>query len=126
MRGFARGGITPVDFCAGCGAGGEDVVSELGGERYAVLQNDLFIPIFGDDFPLLPSLYFDVGSAWRIDTESAPAGVLIDDRTFRSSAGVALTSQTPLGDFSVSYAFSTNSEDFDDTERFTLSFQREF
>ncbi|MEP0563025.1 MAG: BamA/TamA family outer membrane protein, partial [Paracoccaceae bacterium] len=60
MRGFARGGITPVDFCAGCGGGGEDITTSLGGDRYAVLQNDLLLPIFSDTLPFTPGLYYDV------------------------------------------------------------------
>lgn len=126
MRGFARGGITPVDFCAGCGGGGEDITTSLGGERYAVLQNDLLLPIFSDTLPFTPGLYFDVGKVWNVGSETAPSGVLFDDGKWRSSAGVAITAETPLGDFSASYALTTNAEDFDDTERFTLSFISQF
>lgn len=126
MRGFARGGITPVDFCAGCGGGGEDVTTSLGGERYAVLQNDLLLPVFADSLPFTPGLYFDIGKVWGVTSDTAPSGALLDDGIWRSSAGLALTAETPLGDFSASYALTTRSEDFDDTERFTLSFISEF
>ena len=78
------------------------------------------------NFPFEPSLYFDVGSVWDIDTATAPSGTLFADRAWRSSAGLALTAETPLGDFSASYALTTDAETYDDTERFTLSFQSEF
>lgn len=126
MRGFARGGISPVDFCAGCGGGGADVTTTLGGERYAVLQTDLLLPRLSDRLPFTPGLYFDIGSVWDVDSAAAPSGVLFDDVVWRSSAGLAITAETPLGDFSASYALTTNAEDFDETERFTLSFVSEF
>ena len=126
MRGFARGGITPVDFCAGCGGGGEDITTSLGGDRYAVLQNDLLLPIFSDTLPFTPGLYFDLGKVWGLDRTTAPSGVLRDDGIWRSSAGLAITAQTPLGDFSASYALTTRAEDYDETERFTVSFISQF
>lgn len=126
MRGFARGGLTPVDVCAGCGAGGEDVITDLGGERYAVLQNDLMFHGFSDDLPFTPSLYFDIGSVWDVGSDTAPAGTLFDDQVWRTSVGIALTAETPLGNFSASYAIETDAEDFDDTERFGLSFVSQF
>ncbi len=126
LRGFARGGVTSVDFCAGCGAGGADVTTSLGGERSAVLQTDLLLPIFRDSLPFTPGLYFDVGKVWGVGRDTAPSGTLLDDGMWRSSAGIALTAETPLGDFSASYAMTTNAEDFDDTERFTLSFVSQF
>ncbi|MEL6170164.1 MAG: BamA/TamA family outer membrane protein [Pseudomonadota bacterium] len=126
MRGFARGGITPVDFCAGCGAAGEDINTSLGGERYAVLQNDLLFTGLGNRLPLVPSIYFDVGSVWSVDSATAPSGVLLDEQEWRSSIGLALSAETNLGIFSASVALETESEDFDDEEQFTLSFIASF
>jgi len=126
MRGFARGGLTPVDFCAGCGAGGEDVITDLGGERYAVLQNDLLFTGLAERLPFTPGLYFDIGSVWDVDSPTAPAGTLFDEQVWRTSFGLALTSETPLGNFSASYAIETDAEDFDDTERFGLAFSTRF
>ncbi|MEM7472278.1 MAG: BamA/TamA family outer membrane protein [Pseudomonadota bacterium] len=126
LRGFARGGVTPVDFCAGCGAGGANVTTSLGGERYVALQTDLLLPVFGSNLPFTPGLYFDVGKVWSVGRDTAPSGVLLDDGSWRSSAGIAVTAETQLGDFSASYALETQSEDFDDTERFTLSFISKF
>jgi outer membrane protein insertion porin family len=126
MRGFARGGVSPVDECLGCGAAGENVVTRLGGERFAVLQTDLLFPTVSERLPFTPGLFFDVGSVWNVDTPTAASGVLIDDIKWRSSAGIAATAQTSFGDFSASYAITTNDEDFDDTQKFTLSFTSEF
>ena len=126
MRGFARGGLTPVDFCAGCGVGGTDVITELGGERYAVLQNDLMFRSLSDAFPLTPSVFFDIGTVWDVGSPTAPSGVLIDDQRWRTSVGLALTAETQLGDFSASYAIDTDAETFDDTQRFGLTFSAQF
>jgi outer membrane protein assembly factor BamA len=119
MRGFSRGGISPVDIEGA-------VTTTLGGERYAVLQTDLLLPNLSDRLPFTPGLYFDIGSVWDVDSATAPSGNLSDDVVWRSSAGLAITAETPLGDFSASYAITTNAEDFDETERFTLSFVSEF
>ena len=126
MRGFARGGITPVDFCAGCGAGGADVTTDLGGERYAVVQVDLMLPIMQDRLPFTPSIYFDAGSVWDVGSTTAPSGVLFDDRTWRTSYGLAVTAETPYGDLSASYAIDSDSESFDDTATFGLAFTSRF
>ena len=126
MRGFARGGLSPVDECLGCGADGADVITRLGGERYAVLQTDLLFPSISERLPFTPGLFFDVGSVWSVDSPTAPSGALIDDLRWRSSAGIAATAQTSFGDFSASYAITTNDEDFDDTQKFTLSFSSQF
>ena len=126
MRGFARGGLTPVDFCVGCGAGGEDVITDLGGERYTVLQNDLLFTGLAERLPFTPGLYFDIGSVWDVNSPTAPSGTLFDNQVWRTSFGLALTAETPLGDFSASYAIETDAEDFDDTEKFGLSFSTRF
>ena len=126
MRGFARGGLTPVDLCAGCGAGGEDVITDLGGERYAVLQNDILFTGLAERLPFTPGLYFDIGSAWDVNSPTAPSGTLFDEQVWRTSFGFALTAETPLGNFSASYAIETDAEDFDDTEKFGISFNARF
>ena len=126
MRGFSRGGISARDVCLGCGGGGEDVSTDLGGDRYAVLQNDLILPLFDDGSPLSPSVFVDVGTVWSVDTDTAPSGVLTDDLEWRSSAGLALLAITDFGEFSASYALSTSAEDGDDESKFSLSFASQF
>ncbi|MEO1307359.1 MAG: BamA/TamA family outer membrane protein, partial [Pseudomonadota bacterium] len=100
LRGFERGGVTPRDICNGCAADGSDVVTDLGGQYFAVIQNDLLLPIFREGSPLVPSIFLDVGSVWDLDSDTDPSGRLDDDFALRSSAGVAISADTPLGDFS--------------------------
>jgi len=126
MRGFARNGISVQDLCAGCGTGGDDIITDLGGQNFAVLQNDLEMPLFGEGSPIMPSVFVDVGSVWDIDADTAPSGVLLDEQEWRSSAGLAVSAKTPLGDLVASYALVTNAEDTDDTAEFNLFFSNEF
>ncbi|MEL6101831.1 MAG: BamA/TamA family outer membrane protein [Pseudomonadota bacterium] len=126
MRGFARGGISPRDVCLGCGAGGEDLITDLGGEIYAVARTEFVLPLFQDRPMLEPFLFADVGSVWSVDSATAPAGVLEDDQVWRSSAGLGLAIATPLGRFSATFAPHIDSEAYDDEAEFNLSFTREF
>ncbi|MEO1454109.1 MAG: BamA/TamA family outer membrane protein [Pseudomonadota bacterium] len=126
MRGFARGGITPRDVCPGCGAGGADVVTDLGGEFSAVARTELVVPLFEDRPMLEPFLFADVGSVWGLDRSTPPAGIVDDTLDWRSSAGLGLAIATPLGRFSVTYAAHIDSEALDDEAELNLSFAAEF
>ena len=126
MRGFARGGISPRDVCLGCGAGGADLITDLGGEIYAVARTEIVLPVFEDRPMLEPFLFADVGSVWSVDSSTAPAGILEDDQVWRTSAGLGLALATPLGRFSATFAPHIDSETYDDEAEFNLSFTREF
>ena len=90
------------------------------------MQTDLLVPIFSETLPFTPGHFVDVGKVWGVDRDTAPSGDLLDDGSWHSSAGVAITAETPLGDFSACDALTTKTEDFDDTEKFILSFVSEF
>ena len=83
-------------------------------------------PALRSDCRLPPGLYFDIGSAWDVNSPTAPSGTLFDEQVWRTSFGFALTAETPLGNFSASYAIETDAEDFDDTEKFGISFNARF
>lgn len=126
MRGFALGGISPRDVCLGCGAGGEDLITDLGGEFYAVARTEIVLPLF-DERPMLePFLFADVGSVWSVDSAVAPAGVLQDEQSWRSAAGIGVAIATPLGRFSATYAPHIDGDLYDDEAEFAISFNSEF
>ena len=126
LRGFDRGGVTPRDVCAGCGAGGTDVVTDLGGNYYAVARTDLLVPIFKDQPSIETFLFFDVGTVWNVDTQTAPAGVLDDGQTWRNSAGIGTSFDTQLGKFEAYLALHTDGTARDDEQEFGLTFRSDF
>lgn len=126
MRGFARGGISPRDVCAGCGGGGANVVTDLGGNVYAVARTELVVPLFESMPELEPFVFADIGSVWNVDTAVAPSGTLFDDRELRRSAGIGLSMNTPVGRLSATYAFYIDGQPFDDQAELGLSFSGAF
>lgn len=126
LRGFERGTVAPRDICAGCGAGGADQVTLLGGNYYAVARTDVLFPIFPDRPELETFAFFDVGTAWNVDTATAPAGVLDDDRNWRRSFGIGASFDTELGKFEAYVALKTEGETFDEDLKFGLTFRTQF
>lgn len=126
LRGFERGTIGPRDVCLGCGVGGSDQVTSLGGDSFAVLRTDLLIPIFQDRSSVETFIFGDIGSSWSVDTNTAPSGILVDDREFRSSLGVGLSIDTQIGRFESYLALDTNGQTFDEEQTFGITFRSQF
>ncbi|MBM7069427.1 BamA/TamA family outer membrane protein [Actibacterium sp. 188UL27-1] len=126
LRGFERGTISPRDVCVGCAADGGDVITNLGGNQYAVARTDLLVPLFPSRPGLETFVFGDVGSVWSVESGVAPSGVLEDHQDWRSSYGVGAAFRTPLGIFESYYAVDTNGERFDETQKWGLTFRAEF
>ncbi|RLJ36176.1 surface antigen-like protein [Litoreibacter meonggei] len=126
LRGFARGTISPRDVCTGCAVGGGDQVTELGGDYYAAMRTDVLVPIFKDRDSIETFAFFDIGSAWGVDTSTAPAGTLNSDRNFRTSAGIGMSLDTQLGKFEAYLALAENARQYDELQAFGLTFRSEF
>ncbi len=126
LRGFEHGTIAPRDVCVGCGVGGTDLVTILGGDYYAVLRTDLLVPIFREQPQIETFFFYDVGSVWNVDTPTAPAGTLDDSRHFRSSGGVGASFDTQIGKFEAYVALTTDREVYDEKQEFGLTFRTDF
>lgn len=127
LRGFARGTVGPRDVCTGCGAGGADVVTPLGGTSYAVLRTDLILPLSTERLPNLETFAFvDIGSSWSVDTDIAPAGTLDDDRHWRRSTGLGASLDLTIGRLEAYVALDSQGEALDETEIFGLTFRSSF
>lgn len=126
LRGFARGTVSPRDICTGCGAGGGDQVTQLGGDYYAVMRTDVLVPIFKNRDRIETFAFFDTGSAWGVDTSTAPAGTLSDARNLRSAAGVGVSFDTQVGKFETYLALAQKGRQYDDKQAFGLTFRSEF
>ncbi|MEM8774335.1 MAG: BamA/TamA family outer membrane protein [Pseudomonadota bacterium] len=126
LRGFERATVSPRDVCIGCAPDGSDLVTILGGNYFAVARTDLLIPIFQNQPQIETFAFYDIGSAWNVDTDIAPAGTLEDSADFRSSYGIGASFDTALGKFEAYYAIGTEGEPFDEDQEFGLSFRAKF
>lgn len=126
MRGFAPGGISPRDVCAGCGAGGNDIATDLGGNFYAVARTEVVLPLFQNSRGIEPYVFADVGTVWDVESDATPAGILDDSVDWRSSAGLGISIRTPLGRFAANFAPVINSSRFDDEAEFSILFTSNF
>ncbi len=126
LRGFERGTVTVREVCTGCGAGGSDVVTLLGGDRYSLLSAELVVPVFPKNDQLEAFVFADTGSAWSIDTSASPAGALFSDRDFRSSYGIGVSYEIGGGAIEAYWAIDSNGEAFDEEQAFGLASRFEF
>lgn len=126
LRGFERGTVSPRDVCEGCDSDGDDIITDLGGNQYAVARTDLLIPLFPDRPGLETFIFGDIGSAWTVDTAFDPSGELFDDQDWRSSYGIGVAFRTPIGIFESYYALDTDGERFDEEQAWGLTFRAEF
>ncbi|MEP5761793.1 MAG: BamA/TamA family outer membrane protein [Litoreibacter sp.] len=126
LRGFERGAITPRDVCLGCAANGDDLVTNLGGNYYAVARTDLLVPIFKSRPSIETFAFVDVGTVWNLDTDVAAAGTVSGGGSTRSSTGIGASFDTEIGKFEAYVALATNGQDRDEEQNFGLTFRSDF
>ncbi len=122
LRGFAFGGFGPRDL---------SVADQpaLGGNAYAIARFDAQFPTAIEGGRLLPGVFVDVGSLWGLDdTAGGLAGANPVDDSFglRASAGLSLQIGTGFGPITLNWAHPFQSESYDRTEEFSLSFMHRF
>lgn len=112
LRGFERGKIGPID--------GED---HIGGNLAAAINLETNLP------NLLPSssnadisLFLDFGNVWNVDYDST----LDDSNKIRSSTGVAVGWQSPLGPLTFTLSQNLSKASTDKTESFTFNLGTSF
>ncbi|MCV6593530.1 MAG: outer membrane protein assembly factor BamA [Silicimonas sp.] len=119
LRGFESRGVGPRDT----GAANSDV---LGGNAFVSLR-------FEADFPLpLPSeygisggLFYDMASLWDLDN-TAGAAVVDDGFELRSSIGVSLLWDTPIGPLRMNFAKPIKENALDRTNSFDVTISTQF
>ncbi|HEU4838933.1 MAG TPA: outer membrane protein assembly factor BamA [Micavibrio sp.] len=115
FRGFERGGVGPRD---------RDTDDALGGNVYYRGTAELTFPIgLPEEMGVAGHAFSDFGSLWDID-ETGPE--IIDENSFRASAGMGLSWRSPMGPLRVDLAFPIVKEDFDQEENFRFSFGTRF
>lgn len=123
VRGFAFGGIGPVD---GAVAGNP----ALGGNVYVGVQLDLQFPSLISAAPRFsPGVFFDAGSVFDLDnTNGGAAGANVVDDSFhlRSSFGISVAYDTGIGEIAMILAHPLSERSYDRTEEVQISFGTSF
>ena len=127
FRGFARGGLGPRDMCTGCGTAGGDVDDALGGNLYTVARLEASFPIgLPEEYGITGGVFADAGSVWGLDDTAGTGGTVDDSFHLRSSVGLSLFWQTPIGPLRFNWAHALQKEDYDQTRTFNLTLSTRF
>ncbi len=126
FRGFAPGGLGPREL-----NGTND--DGLGGNYFAVLRLETRFPLgLPEEYGISGGTFVDIGSVWGLDDNTVAAAtgaggtVLYDEFELRSTAGVSLFWQTPIGPLRFNWSRALKSQDFDKTRNFDLTISTSF
>ncbi len=116
LRGFEQQGVGPRDTV---------VDQALGGNQYFAVRAEASFPLgLPEEYGIHGGLFFDAGSNWGLDFDNNGA---VDDSFFlRTSVGVTLFWDTPLGPLRFDFAKAIRKRTFDETESFRFSIATRF
>ncbi len=134
LRGFARNGLGPRDYCGNSGEAvctvpqaGEEIDDALGGNYYAVFRVDASFPIgIPEEYGVYGGVFGDIGSLWGLDDTAGSMGTVDDGMHWRSAVGVSLFVDTPFAPLRFNYAIPLKREDYDVVERFRFAVETRF
>ncbi len=115
IRGFDSAGIGPRDLSPGAD---EDA---LGGKVYAASTLELRFPLprVPEKMGLTAAVFFDAATLYETgDLGTPPPAIVGDDNTIRTSVGVSLIWQSPLGPLRADLAKVLTSEFYDEEQLF--------
>ena len=118
IRGFEKGGIGPKD------PNGDS----LGGKTYWAATAELRFPFpfIPDELGMSGAIFADVGSLFGANDTAKTIAGLVDDSTIRSSIGVSLIWNSPVGPLRADYAHVLSKADSDDVQLFRFGAQTAF
>ncbi len=125
MRGFDFNGIGPRQATIdskGNVTGYADFVG-LRGNNYTYISFEQTFPNFiPKDMGFKSYVFLDYGTVYGIDTKiNNPNYKILDSSSFRSSYGVGLTWQSPMGPIGFDYGVAQNYQSFDQKRNFRLN-----
>jgi len=121
VRGFDRGGFGPRDTLTGDALGGKTFWAATAEVRFP-------LPLIPEELGMSGAVFADAGSlfgagdrAKELDTQCVERdrkkGIcLADDSSIRSSVGVGLLWNSPLGPLRLDYAYVLTKENYDETQ----------
>jgi len=118
MRGFDAGGIGPRDLAAP----NQDA---LGGNYFAVAKFEADFPLgLPEEYGIRGGVFLDVGSVWGLDNNLG--GAIDDSLNIRSSAGVSLLWNTPIGPLRFNFSKALAKESYDVERDFDVTISTKF
>lgn len=119
LRGFESRGVGPRDI----GAADSDV---LGGNAYASLRMEADFPIgLPEEYGISGGVFFDAGSLWSLDNTAGVATV-DDGFELRTSVGVSIFWDTPIGPLRLNFSKPLQKNPLDDENTFDIAIQTQF
>ncbi|MGR3291859.1 MAG: BamA/TamA family outer membrane protein, partial [Paracoccaceae bacterium] len=118
LRGFAPAGVGPRDLTVA----NEDA---LGGNYFAVARFESEFPIgLPEELGIKGGVFVDFGSVWGLDNDN---GGLVDDSMYlRSSAGISVFWNTPVGPLRFNFSRVLSKESYDSAQNFDLTISTQF
>jgi outer membrane protein insertion porin family len=120
LRGFDVYGLGPRDTTAPNN-------DALGGNFFAVARLEAEFPLgLPEEYGISGGVFLDAGSVWGLDNTAGTGGAVDDDFHLRSSIGVSLFWDTPIGPLRFNWAHVLQKEAYDETRNFNLTISTEF
>ena len=118
LRGFAARGVGPRDT----DAGNSDV---LGGNKYVSLRFEADFPLgLPEEYGIAGGVFADFGSLWGLD--NTLGGAVDDGFELRSSVGVSVFWETPIGPLRLNFAKPIEKNALDETNTFDITISTQF
>jgi len=121
IRGFQSYGYGPVEY------NGDGTTTPIGGKNYWATTAQVEFPLPGvpPDLGFKGAVFADAGSLWGFD-KPAGAGKAVDNNVIRSSAGVGLIWNSPIGLLEADFADALTKASTDQTQWFWFSAGKRF
>jgi outer membrane protein insertion porin family len=120
VRGFEGNGYGPRDLTAA----NQDA---LGGNIYATARFEADFPLgLPEEYGIKGGAFVDVGSVWSLDDTAGTSGPVDDDFHLRSSIGLSLFWETPIGPLRFNFSRALAKEDYDKEQNFDLTISTKF
>ena len=120
MRGFQPFGVGPRDITAGKN-------DPLGGNAFAVARFEAEFPLgLPEEYGIRGGAFLDVGSVWGLDDVAGAGGAVDDKLRLRSSVGVSLLWDTPLGPLRFNFSKALKKQPYDKEQSFDLTISTKF
>jgi outer membrane protein insertion porin family len=120
IRGFAYGGIGPVDS--------DDAGDHLGGTTYfnASAEAQFPMPVIPESFGLRGAVFADAATLYGSKVQKDFVDQSTVDMQWRASVGVGLMWASPFGPIRIDYAVPVLKEDTDDVQEFNFGISTRF
>lgn len=120
LRGFDPHGLGPRDTTATNN-------DALGGNYFAVARLEAEFPLgLPEEYGIHGGVFLDAGSVWGLDNTAGTGGTVDDGFHLRSSIGVSLFWDTPIGPLRFNWAQTLQKETYDETRTFNVTISTQF